>query len=56
MILIPLTFSVAEGLGGGLMLYTLLSCLTQKARKNFNQKTIWLTSLLAAFILFFHLT
>ncbi len=55
-ILIPLSFSVAEGLGGGLIVYSILSCFSHKGRKQFNRKTIWLTCLLLLFILFFHFT
>lgn len=55
-ILIPLSFSVAEGLGGGLLAYSILSCLSHNGRKQFNRKTIWLTCLLILFILFFYFT
>jgi AGZA family xanthine/uracil permease-like MFS transporter len=50
-ILIPLSFSVVEGLGAGLLFYTFLSPFTQKSRQDFNRKTIWLTALLALFML-----
>jgi adenine/guanine/hypoxanthine permease len=55
-ILIPLSFSVAEGLGSGLIAYSLLSCFNKKSRRAFNRKTIWLTALLVLFIVFFHVT
>lgn len=54
-LLIPITFSVAEGLGAGLIIYTLLSLLTKKNRQRFHKNTIWLTCLLVAFTVFFHL-
>jgi AGZA family xanthine/uracil permease-like MFS transporter len=53
-LLIPITFSVAEGLGAGLVIYTLLSGMSKKMRAQFNRKTSWLTALLVLFILFFH--
>lgn len=53
-VLIPMCLSVAEGLSGGLVVYSLLSCCHKKTRDTFNKRTIWLTVLLVLFLLFFH--
>jgi AGZA family xanthine/uracil permease-like MFS transporter len=53
-VMIPITFSVAEGLGAGLMLYSVMSTFTSNTRKQFNKKTIGLTVFLIVFMVFFH--
>ena len=50
-LVIPITYSVANGIAAGLVAYTLMSCFTRHRRQQFLYKSLWVTSVLAIFVL-----